>query len=449
MTQIISNGDKVILNSMNDLDRSSDFKTLLKMAHVMQGDSNNLKLSPENIKKLKQKLNLMEGLSGKEDVLINDTLSEEVKESEDFTTSKNEKEQLENIEGLLLNQKPFFLHKSGNLRASQRVQDVDFINNKAPYIHEKMMKKDFSEDTLQLSNQKRKSLSHLHAEKQISVPAKIAEKNNTISAIAQKKAEKNNEEIKPVKTVIKDKSYVNNADMVAINLPSSEEKTVFKDIDKDIDTVLTKKHAMVDLQPKKNSIDLESIEKQHESFSAIQTENIEDNKNIFSYRENQNSHNLNNIKNKIISSLSRVIDSDIKIDGDNKKERTIDSRNIALSNIQNPQIQPSVILPKTADKVLEIPSWKILHKKISTITQPPSITYVFKQWGSDTHQMQINFIDRQIQLVASTGRVYQSSLDNVNQYQGRFTLALNSEDKNAHWHIDAIDANADKESKKE
>lgn len=56
--------------------------------------------------------------------------------------------------------------------------------------------------------------------------------------------------------------------------------------------------------------------------------------------------------------------------------------------------------------------------------------------------MKINFdTDRKIQLIASTGRVYQSSLENFNQYQGRLSLSL--ENDNHHWRINEVDPSTD------
>lgn len=56
--------------------------------------------------------------------------------------------------------------------------------------------------------------------------------------------------------------------------------------------------------------------------------------------------------------------------------------------------------------------------------------------------MKVNFdIDKKIQLIASTGRVYQSSLENFNQYQGRLSLLL--ENDNSHWHLNAIDPSSE------
>ncbi|CRL61801.1 hypothetical protein BN1805_01439 [Proteus vulgaris] len=117
-----------------------------------------------------------------------------------------------------------------------------------------------------------------------------------------------------------------------------------------------------------------------------------------------------------------------------------------FNNIK-PEYQQKIQEPLIDKKLLDIPALSLLYKEVSKMTQPPSITYVFKKWGSELHQMKINFdINKKIELIASTGRVYQSSLDNFNQYQGR--LALSLENDNSHWQINAIDPSDDKEDEK-
>ncbi|WP_141650197.1 hypothetical protein [Proteus vulgaris] len=120
---------------------------------------------------------------------------------------------------------------------------------------------------------------------------------------------------------------------------------------------------------------------------------------------------------------------------------------ISMFNNIKPEYQQKIQEPLIDKKLLDIPALSLLYKEVSKMTQPPSITYVFKKWGSELHQMKINFdINKKIELIASTGRVYQSSLDNFNQYQGR--LALSLENDNSHWQINAIDPSDDKEDEK-
>lgn len=98
-------------------------------------------------------------------------------------------------------------------------------------------------------------------------------------------------------------------------------------------------------------------------------------------------------------------------------------------------------------KILDIPQWGILKNREYTQNTTPNLTYTFKQWGSEKHQIQIRFmLDNQLQLIASTGRVYQASIDSFNQYQGRYALSLENREKSASWHINAIDNDDSKNS---
>ncbi|MCS6733992.1 hypothetical protein NOM07_16645, partial [Proteus terrae] len=114
---------------------------------------------------------------------------------------------------------------------------------------------------------------------------------------------------------------------------------------------------------------------------------------------------------------------------------------LSLSSIK-PEYQQMLSEPLSDRKILDIPAFSILYKKVSTLSQPPCITYVFKKWGNEFHQMKVNFdTDKKIQLIASTGRVYQSSLESFSQYQGRLSLSL--ENDNNHWYINGIESSSD------
>lgn len=129
--------------------------------------------------------------------------------------------------------------------------------------------------------------------------------------------------------------------------------------------------------------------------------------------------------------------------GDLHKEKIKENVNdVSIFNSIKPEYQQMISGALFNKKLLDIPVFSLLHKKVSMISQPPSITYVFKKWGNELHQMKINFdTDRKIQLIASTGRVYQSSLENFNQYQGRLSLSL--ENDNHHWRINEVDPSTD------
>lgn len=149
--------------------------------------------------------------------------------------------------------------------------------------------------------------------------------------------------------------------------------------------------------------------------------------------------------NKEINKNTILINSENKksnIESLHKEKIKRDINEIPQFNSIKPESQQMSSEPLPDRKILDIPAFSVLYKKISTLSQPPSITYVFKKWGSELHQMKVNFdTDKKIQLIASTGRVYQSSLDGISQYQGR--LSLSSGNENSHWHINAIDPSSE------
>lgn len=139
---------------------------------------------------------------------------------------------------------------------------------------------------------------------------------------------------------------------------------------------------------------------------------------------------------------SNVHDNEIKntytVDSDNNTYSVPLSEKVAF--VQYPQIDA-----KSVSKLpLEVPFWRVLHA--TQLTEKNNITYVFKHWGNERHQIKIHFfMEQQMQLIASTGRVYQTSLDNLNQYQGRGTLSFENNSKNGHGYISSIDADPKKE----
>lgn len=156
------------------------------------------------------------------------------------------------------------------------------------------------------------------------------------------------------------------------------------------------------------------------------------------------------IQKKIEGELSRVVPEHIEIKkGEKEKEKVLIQPQVRLEPDMLQGASQSVMnLPEAAPKLLDMPLWRVLHQKISTLTRPPSITYVFKQWGNTTHQIKIQLIEHQVQLVASTGRVYQTSLDGLNQYQGRLPLELVSEENNERRRINAVNHDDNKEDEK-
>ncbi|MGG4693830.1 type III secretion protein, partial [Proteus mirabilis] len=68
---------------------------------------------------------------------------------------------------------------------------------------------------------------------------------------------------------------------------------------------------------------------------------------------------------------------------------------------------------------------------------------------SHYHQAKIHFIDKQVQLIASSGRVYQTALENLKQYNGGLSIDLTNSHKNKSWYINSINAIYEREDENE
>ncbi|MBI6528183.1 hypothetical protein JEP40_03425 [Proteus vulgaris] len=187
------------------------------------------------------------------------------------------------------------------------------------------------------------------------------------------------------------------------------------------------------------SVDKASIIKEKESNKTKQSLEVK-NTIISDDLLNKKSNIKNNIskQNKINDVLNDEIKNTYKVDTENNTNSTQLSENVVF--VQQPQTDV-----KTVNKSpLEVSCWRILHA--TQPTEKSDITYVFKQWGKEHHQIKILFfMKQQMQFIASTGRVYQTSLDNLNQYQGRATLSLENSSENEHDYIASIDADPRKE----
>lgn len=145
------------------------------------------------------------------------------------------------------------------------------------------------------------------------------------------------------------------------------------------------------------------------------------------------------------------LDSDFKKEIKNRMPEQLPDPVLINTNMPLADAVKSLLTPQpensfSSKQLLDLPTWNILHKTDALFSKPNNITYVFKRWGNDNHQIQIRFaLENQIQLIASTGRVYQASFENLNQYQGRSTLSLENSEKNSYKHINSIDADKHKE----
>ncbi|QIF95637.1 hypothetical protein [Proteus vulgaris] len=418
---ILIKTDNVILNTNLSNEKNSENKSVfskkssLSSADLQLSMSDDERISSKNLSKIKQKLDDFYHLNHQDDI----DLKNHLKTKSNKIKSKDEKEETDflNLEGLLLTQrkissqifshvkkvkiekKSLLDHESKKIPISSNITvESDFKSTKGISISPSDGKKESKLDINELGflgeknavNQKLESV-----EKKKDIDPNVVEVDNKIKPY---KAIKNNEK------QVKNKQYPYEG-----KRSFSEGNTAFK--------------------IKENASDIHNniIEKSH--YSAY---------------ENNHSSSKKIEKNDLSFDAVRQKLNIDKLDEKKVKEEVND---ISMFNNIKPEYQQKIQEPLIDKKLLDIPALSLLYKEVSKMTQPPSITYVFKKWGSELHQMKINFdINKKIELIASTGRVYQSSLDNFNQYQGR--LALSLENDNSHWQINTIESFDDKEDEK-
>ncbi|WIF71921.1 hypothetical protein QN092_18540 [Proteus vulgaris] len=418
---ILIKTDNVILNTNLSNEKNSENKSVfskkssLSSADLQLSMSDDERISSKNLSKIKQKLDDFYHLNHQDDI----DLKNHLKTKSNKIKSKDEKEETDflNLEGLLLTQrkissqifshvkkvkiekKSLLDHESKKIPISSNITvESDFKSTKGISISPSDGKKESKLDINELGflgeknavNQKLESV-----EKKKNIDPNVVEVDNKIKTY---KAIKNNEK------QVENKQYPYEG-----KRSFSEGNTAFK--------------------IKENASDIHNniIEKSH--YSA--------------YKNNHSSSKKIEKNGLSFDAVRQKLNID-KLDEKKVKEEVND---ISMFNNIKPEYQQKIQEPLIDKKLLDIPALSLLYKEVSKMTQPPSITYVFKKWGSELHQMKINFdINKKIELIASTGRVYQSSLDNFNQYQGR--LALSLENDNSHWQINAIESFDDKEDEK-
>ncbi|MEX3025866.1 hypothetical protein [Proteus sp. STS61-E] len=360
------------------------------------------RLSSEEFSKIKQKLNDFYNLDCKDVIELKDSLKLNIKIKSDKPVGelddKDEKNDYSNIEGLLLTQRKIY-SQICSFSKENKIEKKDLLSylvNKSNNHNEAIIKNSLKlattselkrDGNIDISNNKKtvnENINGLNDELNKDKPNQKLERKNYINNI------KENVGIKNYNYELKTKGFENN-----IVLKNEENK------------LNVNKHIV--------------IEHDEISEKIAHSNNKEINKNtIFMNSENKKSN---------IESL-------------HKEKIKRDINEIPQFNSIKPESQQMSSEPLPDRKILDIPAFSVLYKKVSTLSQPPSITYVFKKWGSELHQMKVNFdTDKKIQLIASTGRVYQSSLDGISQYQGR--LSLSSGNENSHWHINAIDPSSE------
>ena len=373
--------------------KSSPFSTIVELLHIEKE-----KISSDELSKIKQKLDDFYDLDCKGDTELRDNLKENSKIKADNSVNKlgeksdKDEDDYSNIEGLLLTQRKIYSQVCSFTKGSKIEQKglLHHVSKQNNVDDEIAIKNDLNpkrEGNISISEVK-KEVSRNYNELNVSV-----------------KNDKFNQKIERKNSTDKFLEHVGNE-----NFSNQEKIGNFKN-----------KNLLIREEDKTNT----------KGSAIIENNKLSEKVNYSDSREVIKNTAAMNVKNE-----NSNIDSLYK---EKIKENVSDM--LPLSSIK-PAYQQILSEPLSDRKILDIPAFSILYKKVSTLSQPPSITYVFKKWGSELHQIKVNFdIDKKIQLIASTGRVYQSSLENFNQYQGRLSLSL--ENDNNHWHIDAIDPSSE------
>ncbi|HHJ1164191.1 TPA: type III secretion protein, partial [Proteus mirabilis] len=165
--------------------------------------------------------------------------------------------------------------------------------------------------------------------------------------------------------------------------------------------------------------------------------------------QKENNSAYKNIESSMAMSLNNVSKVDTKEEPEIYQENINETNKVVPFSSQVTPIKTVIALPKVAKMVSQLPAWQVIDKKISMLTLPPSITYTFTKWKSRYHQAKIHFIDKQVQLIASSGRVYQTALENLKQYNGGLSIDLTNNHKNKSWYINSINAIYEREDENE
>ncbi|EOW0741662.1 TPA: type III secretion protein [Proteus mirabilis] len=392
MVQGISNSNKMTLSSEKT---ESDIPT---ESYSVNRYLNKCQLTPESIKKLAEKFDILKKIASLKD---NISSHKDEKDLQEYKTP-------ENYEGLLLSHR--YLLSSAGSKTKKISLDINIKKGfNSLYIGRKEKKAQLTDQRINKKTSKidkYKLQSHVGTEE---------------------------------KTVIKGIIRKNNVKTMVNEFLSAKKSSAFPIfVDKKINQQRYIKLAEKII--KKESVNNDNVDlvssttKQEEQASVNQRDNNSAYKNI----ESSMAMPLNNI--------SKV---DIKEESEIYQENLNETNKVVPFPSQVTPIKTVIALPKVAKMVSQLPAWQVIDKKISMLTLPPSITYTFTKWKSRYHQAKIHFIDKQVQLIASSGRVYQTALENLKQYNGGLSIDLTNSHKNKSWYINSINAIYEREDKNE
>ncbi|MDF7243829.1 type III secretion protein [Proteus mirabilis] len=392
MVQGISNSNKMTLSSEKT---ESDIPT---ESYSVNRYLNKCQLTPESIKKLAEKLDILKKIASLKDNIASHNDEQDLQE--DKTP--------ENYEGLLLSHR--YLLSSGGSKTKKISLDINIKKGfNSLYIGREEKKAQLTDQRI---NKKTSKIDKYKLQLHVGIEEK---------------------------TVIKDIIRKNNVKTMVNEFLSAKKSSVFPIfVDKKINQQRYIKlvEKIIKKEPVNNdNIDLVSSATKQEKQAQI--------------HQKENNSAYKNIESSMAMPLNNVSKVDTKEEPEIYQENITETNKVVPFSSQVTPIKTVIALPKVAKMVSQLPAWQVIDKKISMLTLPPSITYTFTKWKSRYHQAKIHFIDKQVQLIASSGRVYQTALENLKQYNGGLSIDLTNSHKNKSWYINSINAIYEREDENE
>lgn len=392
MVQGISNSNKMTLSSEKT---ESDIPT---ESYSVNRYLNKCQLTPESIKKLAEKLDILKKIASLKDNIASHNDEQDLQE--DKTP--------ENYEGLLLSHR--YLLSSGGSKTKKISLDINIKKGfNSLYIGREEKKAQLTDQRI---NKKTSKIDKYKLQSHVGIEEK---------------------------TVIKDIIRKNNVKTMVNEFLSAKKSSVFPIfVDKKINQQRYIKlvEKIIKKEPVNNdNVDLVSSATKQEKQAQI--------------HQKENNSAYKNIESSMAMPLNNVSKVDTKEEPEIYQENITETNKVVPFSSQVTPIKTVIALPKVAKMVSQLPAWQVIDKKISMLTLPPSITYTFTKWKSRYHQAKIHFIDKQVQLIASSGRVYQTALENLKQYNGGLSIDLTNSHKNKSWYINSINSIYEREDENE
>ncbi|MER1822976.1 type III secretion protein [Proteus mirabilis] len=392
MVQGISNSNKMTLSSEKT---ESDIPT---ESYSVNRYLNKCQLTPESIKKLAEKLDILKKIASLKDNIASHNDEQDLQEDK----------MPENYEGLLLSHR--YLLSSGGSKTKKISLDINIKKGfNSLYIGREEKKAQLTDQRI---NKKTSKIDKYKLQPHVGIEEK---------------------------TVIKEIIRKNNVKTMVNEFLSAKKSSVFPIfVDKKINQQRYIKlvEKIIKEEPINNdNVDLVSSATKQEKQAQI--------------HQKENNSAYKNIESSMAMPLNNVSKVDTKEEPEIYQENITETNKVVPFSSQVTPIKTVIALPKVAKMVSQLPAWQVIDKKISMLTLPPSITYTFTKWKSRYHQAKIHFIDKQVQLIASSGRVYQTALENLKQYNGGLSIDLTNSHKNKSWYINSINAIYEREDENE